>query len=411
MVSSRVGTGRRVADAAADEGARAERRRLQVMLGVFCLATFLVNGSATSVAPFLLEMARDLQTDLAATGGLVSITSVSWGVASLAAGIASDRLGRKPLLVAGLLILAISPIGVALSESYGAAAAWRLLGGIGGGTFMGTVFATVADRFPSAERGRALGWIITGMSLSMVFGVPAVTFIGSFIGWRGALASQGFSILVAAAVVWFVTPRASKRSGDRPMPAGAMLKLLTPRIVALLAAGTMERVCYAGVVVYFATYLLTSYAVSLQELAIALALIAIGNLVGNFVGSYLTDRLPGRLLLAAASLVITGALALPMLLGQPGVAISIVLGFAYTFVNALGRPPLLASMSEVSNEARGALMGLNITFSSFGWLGAAGLGGWLIVAYGFPSLGILTAITGVAGGVLAALSWLLGRPK
>jgi DHA1 family inner membrane transport protein len=173
----------------------------------------------------------------------------------------------------------------------------------------------------------------------------------------------------------------------------------------------MERVCYAGVVVYFATYLLTSYAVSLQELAIALALIAIGNLVGNFVGSYLTDRLPGRLLLAAASLVITGALALPMLLGQPGVAISIVLGFAYTFVNALGRPPLLASMSEVSNEARGALMGLNITFSSFGWLGAAGLGGWLIVAYGFPSLGILTAITGVAGGVLAALSWLLGRPK
>jgi predicted MFS family arabinose efflux permease len=162
-------------------------------------------------------------------------------------------------------------------------------------------------------------------------------------------------------------------------------------------------------VVYLATYLLTAYALSFQELAVALALVALGSLVGNFIGSYLTDRIPGRLLLAAGSMIATGLLALPLLLWQPGIWVSTLLGFLYSLINALSRPPLFASLSEVSSEARGALMGLNITFSSFGWLGASAHGGLLIVSFGFSSQGLLAATTAVLGGLLAALSWLSAR--
>jgi MFS family permease len=50
----------------------------------------------TSVAPFLLDMAHDLGAELAAVGNLVGLLSAAWGVMSLMAGSASDRLGRRP---------------------------------------------------------------------------------------------------------------------------------------------------------------------------------------------------------------------------------------------------------------------------------------------------------------------------
>jgi MFS transporter, DHA1 family, inner membrane transport protein len=297
---------------------------------------------------------------------------------------------------------------VALSDSYAVAVAWRLVGGVGGGAFMGTVFAAVSDHFPATERGRALGWIVTGQSLSLVFGVPMVTLVGAFVGWRGALGGLGLSVLLATLAVWLALPRSAARREDRPESTTPILELLTPRVVALYGANTMERLCFAAVVVYLASYLIASYGVSLQELALGLALVALGNLVGNVMGGHITDRLPARPLVAAGSLVLTAVLALPLLLWQPGVATSIALGLVYSLANALGRPALLAAVSEVSSEGRGTLMGLNITFSSFGWLGASALGGLLITSYGFEALGILAAAAGLIGAALAALSWAAG---
>jgi predicted MFS family arabinose efflux permease len=54
---------------------------------------------------------------------------------------------------------------------------------------------------------------------------------------------------------------------------------------------------------------------------------------------------------------------------------------------------------------RGAILGLNVTMSSVGWLGAAALGGWLVARHGFGSLGILTAAVAFTGAVLALVAW------
>ena len=66
------------------------------MLLALCFATFLVTGNGVAVSPFLLDMARDLRTDLAAVANLVALSSITWGISSLFAGAASDRIGRRP---------------------------------------------------------------------------------------------------------------------------------------------------------------------------------------------------------------------------------------------------------------------------------------------------------------------------
>lgn len=377
------------------------------MIVALCFATFLVTGNGVAVSPFLIDMARDLQTDLAAVANLVALSSITWGFASLLAGAASDRLGRKPILVGGLCILVLSPLGVALSEGYFGVAAWRIIGGLGGGSFMGAVFATVADRFPAAERGRALGWLSTGQSLSLVIGVPLITSAGGVLGWRGAFLSYGIAMVVAAAAVIWVVPRGGSRSATKPLSLRAMFRLLNFPTVALLLCGITERLCYSGVVVFFPTYLQTTYGVTLGALAVGLAIVASGNLGGNLIGGRLADLFRARPLVFAVTSAITGALALPTLLWHPAVGISVLLGCLYTLVNAMGRLLLLTSLSEVSGEARGAVMGLNITGSSVGWLVSTTIGGPLIIASGFEGLGVFTALAGFGGTVLAVGSWLV----
>ena len=367
----------------------------------------LSTATSVGISPFLLDIARDLRVDLAAAGNLVALQSVAWGVASVFAGSASDRLGRRPILVAGLLGLVASAVGITLSDSYGWVAAWRVFGGLGGGAYMGTVFATVSDYFPPAERGRSLGWVVTGQSLALVIGVPALTLAGAALGWRGAVLVHGASVLVGAAGVWLTVPGGPVRLAERPLPFAAVARLVGPRVLALLAAGTTERVCYAAVAVFLPTYLLTRYSVDAPQLAAGLALVAVGNLLGNVLGAQLSDRLPAPQAVLAASLIGAGTLAVPVLSWSPAASVSIGLGFVYTLINATGRPALLTVLSEVSPQARGAVLGLNISFSSLGWIGATVLGGLVVAMAGFGGLGLLTFGFGLVGGGLALATWLL----
>jgi predicted MFS family arabinose efflux permease len=375
------------------------------MLVTISVVTFLVNGSAVALAPFLLDVSRDLGVSLGAAANLIALMSISWGVVSVTAGAASDRIGRRPVLVAAVLTLGAARLGLALSHSYPASALWQLLAGAGGGGFMGTVFAAVSDRVTVAQHGRALGWVITGQSLSMVAAVPLVTLLGAVGGWRLAIGTQAATAIVGAAAVWLVVPGGAAARGAGAPALASLRGVVGPRLVGLLLASTMERTCFATVAVYLATLLLTAYGIAMDALALALALVAFGNLAGNVVGGALADRpLPRPLVFAVASTV-TAALGLPLMLWRPGLALSVALGFVYSFANAAGRPALMAALSEVPGEVRGAVLGLNITMSSVGWLSAAALGGWLVARHGFDSLGVLTASAAGLGALFALAAW------
>jgi DHA1 family inner membrane transport protein len=381
------------------------------MLVALSGGALLSTATSIGITPFLLDMTRDLQVDLTAAATLVAVQSASWGIASLFAGAASDRLGRRPLLFFGLLGLVVSSLGVASSQSYAWVAFWRLVGGLGGGSYMGSVFATVSDQFPVTARGRSLGWVVTGQSLALVLGVPAMTLAGTVAGWRGAVLALAVLIALAAVAVWLLVPRSAGRPSGQPLPIRAVVRLVGPRVLALFAATTTERVCYAAVAVYLPTYLLTHYAIDAPRLALGLGVVAIGNLLGNVIGGQLSDRLPSPQLTLAASLVGAGALALPVLGWAPSLPLTVALAFLYTLVNATGRPTAITLLSQVSNEARGAVLGLNITFSSFGWIGATTLGGVVVAAAGFGGLAVLTFGFGLLGGTLALLTWAVPRGR
>jgi predicted MFS family arabinose efflux permease len=103
----------------------------------------------------------------------------------------------------------------------------------------------------------------------------------------------------------------------------------------------------------------------------------------------------------AIAMLSSGAASLGLFGWRGGVEISVGMGFLYVFLNALARPAMMAALAQVPAHIRGTVMGWNVTCSSIGWMGAAGLGGWMLGVRGFAGFGPLTAVVAVIGAGLA----------
>jgi MFS transporter, DHA1 family, inner membrane transport protein len=367
------------------------------------LGMFTAAASGTTRAPFLIDMARDLAVSVPVVANLVAITSIAWGITSMLAGAGSDRWGRRPFLIGGPLALGLATAGVAIADSFLAVAAWATLAGGCCGMFTGVIFTEVSGRVSAGQQGRALGWVMSGQSLTLLLGVPLAAWVGSSIGWRGVnLCVAALALASAFSLLATTTAHADAGAATGPRVPSMRAALSRP-VLKLLSMGIAERVCYGLVAVYYATFLQSTFGLSLDAVALPLAIFALGNILGTLLGGQLADRVVNRLGIFAAAMLTSAVAALALFAWRDDLATSVALGFGYVFFNAIARPSLMAALTDVPEHVRGTVMGLNVTGSSIGWLGAAGLGGWMIGAYGFAGFGPLAAGVAVIGGALALI--------
>lgn len=366
-----------------------------------CLGGFAATSSGTTRAPFLVAMAQDLDTTVPLIANLFALTAIAWGISSLAAGFGSDRWGRRPFLIGGPIALTIAMVGVALAHDYWSVALWATLGGGASGIFVGTLFAEVAARTSASHRGRALGWVMGGQSLTLVVGVPLATLVGDAVGWRGVnvcVALLAFVAAISLAVTSMRGPAGGASPADKRF---AFTDVFSSYVARLLGMVIAERICFGLAAVFFATFLLQSYDISQGALAIPLAVFALGNLLGTGLGGPLADRTTNRLRAFALAMAASAVAAMALFLWRPDLPLSVALGFSYMFLNGLGRPSLMAVLASVPEEVRGTVMGLNGTCASIGWIGAAWIGAFAFALAGFSAFGPLVGLLAIAAVVLA----------
>ncbi len=142
--------------------------------------------------------------DLTEIGWIVGVYATIWGLSQLVTGHLSDRVGRKPPIVAGFWLLALGIAGTALMSGVPAWLGCAALMGIGMALLYPNLIAAVADISPPAWRGRALGvyryWRDTGYAIgALLLGVTA-ELTGAVVGafWLTAL-------LLLASGLWIAT--------------------------------------------------------------------------------------------------------------------------------------------------------------------------------------------------------------
>ncbi|HXW97040.1 MAG TPA: MFS transporter [Gemmatimonadales bacterium] len=164
---------------------------------VLFVTAFVDMMGLTMIVPLLPYYATELGATATVVGVLISAFSLAQLVVAPGWGRFSDRYGRRPAILAGLLITSGAYLIFAFAGSVGALLFSRIVQGLGGGT-IGVVQAYVADASPPEERTKSLGWLSAVTSLGAVAG-PAFGSILVRLAGRAApgLAASALSLLVA----------------------------------------------------------------------------------------------------------------------------------------------------------------------------------------------------------------------
>jgi MFS family permease len=165
---------------------------------VLFVTAFIDMVGLAMIVPLLPYYATEFGASATVVGMLVSAFSVAQLLVAPVWGRFSDRYGRRPAILAGLLVTAVAYAIFGVAGSVLALLISRVVQGLGGGT-IGVVQAYVADASTPAERVKSLGWLSAVTSLGAVVG-PAFGSAAVALGGRPApgLAAALLSLLVAA---------------------------------------------------------------------------------------------------------------------------------------------------------------------------------------------------------------------
>jgi EmrB/QacA subfamily drug resistance transporter len=126
-------------------------------LGLVCVATFMLLLDVTIVNVALPDIRRDLHSSFSDVQWVVDAYALGLAALLLTAGSLSDRLGRRAVFVAGLVIFSVASLLCGLSGSPLMLNLARFLQGIGGSAMFATSLALLADAFHGPARGTAFG--------------------------------------------------------------------------------------------------------------------------------------------------------------------------------------------------------------------------------------------------------------
>ncbi len=166
-------------------------RRFHYGWVVLAVSTLVVFGSLglarfgyTMVLP---EMQAGLGIDNTETGALATANLAGYLTFAVIGGAAAARWGPRPVIAGGLALAGAGMVFTGLANDFPAAAAWRVVTGIGSGASNVPVMGLLASWFSSRRRGLASGVAVAGSSLGLIFVgslVPPVLGIYEDNAWR-----------------------------------------------------------------------------------------------------------------------------------------------------------------------------------------------------------------------------------
>ena len=347
-----------------DAPARPSHRRLALLLGG--LAMF-GPFSIDTIFPAFPQMAAQFGADKLAMQQTIAVYLAAYALMSIVHGPLSDAIGRRRVILGGLVVFIVAPAGCALAGDLPTLLAFRVLQGLSAGVGMIVGRAVIRDVLHGSDAQRLMSQV------SMIFGIaPAIApVIG---GWMLGVGRWpwifwflvAFSVLLlASASLWL--PETHPPASRMPLRANRLLRdyvaiALNPRFQRLSAAGAFG---FAGLFLYIASapaFVMDLLGLGEQEFA----WLFFPTISGMTLGAFVSGRVAGRwrptrqvgvgfACMAAAAL---GNLAYSALAAQLAVPWAVLPMFVLAFGVGLAFPILTLAILDMYPRQRGTASSL-----------------------------------------------------
>jgi len=358
------------------------------------LNMFLANLSMGLVIPIVPELLEEFSASGQAAGYLVSCFGLTQFLFSPIAGNLSDRYGRKPMIIIGLVLFALSNLLAAFASDLTLLFASRLIGGIGSAALIPSIIAYIADITADDQRSKSMSWLGASMTSGFIIG-PGVG--GMLAEWGIKMpfyVSACVGVLAMLCSLWGLPESVSvnNRQMRRQMKEKRdnvfrqiVLSVRSRYFVMLLIVFTMT----FGLTHFeaiFPLFVVQVYGFTTGQIAI---LLTVCSLIGTMNQLLLTDRITRRfgekqiivamLFLSAVSLVL-------LLFSGDFYYVMVITMLFFTFNNIL-RPTINTLLSRVAGNEQGFVAGMNNAYTSLGTIFGPMLAGILFeVHFDLPYL-------------------------
>ena len=185
---------------AAPARAAVSRRRaalaLALLLGLQPITTDLY-------LPALPALTRDLAAPIASAQLTMAALILAFGIAQMVWGPVADRVGRRPVLLAGLLLYSAASLACTLAGSMATLVLWRTLQGAALAAAVVCARAIVRDLYEPDDGARVMSLALSGLGIIALTAPLVGGFVAAAAGWRAALAlvtAAGVAILAFIAL-------------------------------------------------------------------------------------------------------------------------------------------------------------------------------------------------------------------
>lgn len=268
-------------------------RRMAILLGG--LAMF-GPFSIDTIFPAFPQMAAQLGADKIAMQQTISVYLLAYALMSIVHGPLSDAIGRRRVILGGLLVFTLASVGCALSFDLKTLLFFRALQGLSAGVGLIVGRAAIRDLYQGDDAQRLMSQV------SMIFGIaPAIAPIvgGWILGW-GAWPVifwflAGFSVLLLLSTALWL-PETHPREARVALAPRRMLRdyvyiFLNPRFQRLAAASSLT---FAGLFLYIASA--PDFVMELLQLnERQFGWLFIPTIGGMTLGAYVSGRAAGRI--------------------------------------------------------------------------------------------------------------------
>ena len=161
-----------------------DKKKLKLILITVCIALMAVIASVSGLNVAQSDLAVDFNTSQNTVLWMINIYTLTLAALLLPLGAVGDRLGRKPILIIGLVIFGIASVAAGFATSPTIMLIARFLSGVGAAMIMPITLAVITSTFPSEERSKAIGIWTAVAGGGGILGMYLSAILVDFANWR-----------------------------------------------------------------------------------------------------------------------------------------------------------------------------------------------------------------------------------